>query len=260
MNKSTFEHEYGRSCFMGDENTDDLRDIIKRYRNKVINLYFKNKKFAWDSSTIKALKDDIKKILIERQKNGYGRPTCAYCRQAIQHNGTAGEIDHILYKSKYINLIISPYNLILSCANCNGFKTKGSKDLLDENVSFDENEFIQINKRDETIDKYNDKQDEFFSKLISPNTLTPNNGTYLWVHPYYDEYFECVTIIRDGNALLYSANEDADDEQRKKAIKMIEELGFYKGGRNVTLPEKEITLEKNKAIEGNYMVTISDCE
>ena len=134
------------------------------------------------------------------------------------------------------------------------------KDLLDENVSFDENEFIQINKRDETIDKYNDKQDEFFSKLISPNTLTPNNGTYLWVHPYYDEYFECVTIIRDGNALLYSANEDADDEQRKKAIKMIEELGFYKGGRNVTLPEKEITLEKNKAIEGNYMVTISDCE
>lgn len=68
MNKSTFEHEYGRSCFMDDENTDDLRDIIKRYRNKVINLYFKNKKFAWDSSTIKDLKDDIKKILIERQK------------------------------------------------------------------------------------------------------------------------------------------------------------------------------------------------
>lgn len=66
---------------------------------------------------------------MQRDKSGY--PRCAYCRMVISGNGEKGEIDHILYKKKYKHLMFSPYNLILTCSNCNTSMAKGEFDVLD---------------------------------------------------------------------------------------------------------------------------------
>lgn len=255
MNKADFENCYGRSCFLEDEENDDLRKVIQRYKQEIQKVYFKNKTIQWKTSTVEELRKDIKNILIERQKNGKGNPTCSYCRQEIRNKGESGKIDHILPKGKYINLIFSPYNLILSCANCNDISTKGSEDLLDNTVFFDEDEFIKISNKDEIMQKYYNNQDDFFNKVVSSSTLKPRSGSYLWVHPYYDEYFDCIKIVREGNTILYSANESASPEQKNKAINMITKLGLYNGERNVIATQGDIT-----AISSSRIPTISDFE
>lgn len=259
MNKADFENCYAKSCFLENEENDELRKAIQNHKQAIQKVCFKNQTLRWTTSTIKQLREDIKNILIERQKNGYGFPTCPYCRQAIREKdgkeGGAGVIDHILPKSKYINLIFSPYNLILACENCNSILAKGNRDLLDDTVLFDEDIFIKLDNREENIQLYSNNQEVFFNKIISSCTLKPRSGTYLWVHPYYDEYFDCIKIVAYGNTLLYSANENASDEQQRKAIKMITELGLYKGERNVTTTQVGLT-----AISDSHIPTISDLE
>ena len=83
MNKADFEHCYGRSCFLENEENDDLKKVIQNHKQAIQKVYFKNQTLRWVTSTVKQLREDIKNILIERQKNGDGFPTCPYCRQAI---------------------------------------------------------------------------------------------------------------------------------------------------------------------------------
>ena len=237
MTEVEFKHQFGRSCYLEDGNNDDLKQCIMKYKKEILKVFFINKKTDWNTSTVEELRKEVKKILIERQKDGKGYPRCAYCRMQIRGKGENGQIDHILYKNKYIHLMFSPYNLILSCANCNENSAKGAIDLLSSTHC----EFIKnIN-----IESYKESQDLFFRLT---NSVVPfKNSKYQWVHPYFDNYFECIKILIDGSTILYSEKENATSEQKAKAREMIDKLGFYRAERNVNIQPTDILQAKEKA-------------
>lgn len=89
---------------------------------------------------------------------------CAYCRFPITYGGKGEHLDHILSKSDYPHLMFSPYNLALSCKDCN--VSKNSKNVL--------------------------------SNFKVSTILVPHfNFNYKIVNPYFDDYFKHI-ILEDG--------------------------------------------------------------
>ncbi|WP_372780714.1 hypothetical protein ACBZ92_28555 (plasmid) [Priestia aryabhattai] len=95
---------------------------------------------------------------------------CFYCK--LKLNRQDGQVEHILNKgnTNYKEFTYHPYNLILSCKDCNGPNGKSEEDVLVVSPSY----------RPKMPFRYHEY---------------PNNSSYFSiVHPYFDEYEEFIEI------------------------------------------------------------------
>lgn len=84
---------------------------------------------SWDSIQTNAMKRIKKKIYNQLKHEQKGR--CAYCGTPIIRE--PADREHILPKEKYLKLMFNPYNIVLSCINCNR-NLKGRYDSLANNA------------------------------------------------------------------------------------------------------------------------------
>lgn len=178
-----------------------LRKIIHQKRFKrCLKKYFR-KKITWSSPELSTLKDEIRSYLRAMQDN-----RCIFCRRRIsqERRNSFEDIEHFLDKSKtkYYKWSFSCVNLALSCHACN--LEKGQKDLLPINV-----------------------QDY------------KNNHPFSWLHPYFDQYHDNISIDRGW---VYSLKKNAPkyDEARQ----MIFECKLYLVKQ--TEAEKEVIKNKQE--------------
>lgn len=101
------------------------------------------------------------------------RHRCAYCMVFNQSShGLSWNIDHILPKDQYPQFLFHPLNLILSCKECNSFKT---------------NHVPLINKAQRFNYKY------------------PREGSiFSIVHPHFDNYGDHIIVEKIGNYNAYT--------------------------------------------------------
>lgn len=85
---------------------------------------------SWDSIQTNAMKRIKKKIYNQLKHEQKGR--CAYCGTPIMRE--PADREHILPKEKYLKLMFNPYNIVLSCINCNR-NLKGRYDSLAQHES-----------------------------------------------------------------------------------------------------------------------------
>lgn len=119
---------------------------------------------------------------------------CFYCKIKLKRQ--EGEIEHILSKgnTNYKEFTYHPYNLILSCKDCNGPTGKRTEDILVLSPSYQP--------------KMPLKYDEY-----------PDDSSYFSIiHPYYDEYEEFIEI---EDYIFYKALHD-------KGLKTIEVCNLHR--------------------------------
>lgn len=134
-------------------------NILSKKDYDLINQLIKQGGKIWEDENIKPLKDRIKRILREYQDQ-----TCCYCKRNLTGEfNLVIDIEHILPKSKYEDLMFNIDNLAISCKKCN------------MNVKKDDLSFI--------IDL----------KAIPSNPFNKDN--YRFIHPNFDEYYKCLERI-----------------------------------------------------------------
>lgn len=114
----------------------------------------------WSAARLKNFKKRVKEYYYEQQNQ-----KCAYCRMDVSLATGFFHIEHIVPKSTHPKWMYTPFNLCLSCPNCNS--SKGNQEVLAVN---------------------------------NIGELPHTSSDYLIVHPHIDNYFEHIEII-DG--LLY---------------------------------------------------------
>ncbi|WP_420743491.1 HNH endonuclease [Priestia aryabhattai] len=119
---------------------------------------------------------------------------CFYCK--IKLNRQDGHVEHILSKgnTNYKEFAYHPYNLILSCKDCNGPAGKSTEDVLVVSSSY-------------------------HPKMPFKYHQYPNNSSYFSiVHPYFDEYEEFIEI---EDYIFYKA-------LHQKGLKTIEVCNLHR--------------------------------
>lgn len=129
----------------------------------------------WNSSCVGAFKQELKKHLIENQKN-----RCCYCLKSLQHESERSKhIEHILPKSIFPSYMFDYYNLAISCVRCNsdikGTNTDFLSDQLD-NYRNNTNWSYKVYSRDiyRIIHPHLDKINNHLTMKI----VTKDNRTY----------------------------------------------------------------------------------
>ena len=67
MNKADFEHCYGRSCFLENEENDDLKKVIQNHKQAIQKVYFKNQTLRWVTSTVNIAGKQYEKKMERRE-------------------------------------------------------------------------------------------------------------------------------------------------------------------------------------------------
>lgn len=234
MNKLEFEKIHGSSTY----NNEQLINIIKKYEIEILQVYDKNPTINWDSSTVASLCNEIKDALIALQTpHEQIKVRCAYCRKDFSKNSM--QIEHILHKSKYIHLMFSPFNLILACPVCNNPSTKGNIDLISNQHITSPVMILSLSKKREESNKdfarrYREKYNQYKScnqgfdlikNITDIETVKELNDDILWIHPYYDSYFDCIEItISSNGSYIYQIKPSANDIQKRKAKSMLDTI------------------------------------
>lgn len=137
------------------------RYILKQHKSNISRYLIGA--IEWDSKDLAVVKRQIRISLREQQE---GR--CVYCRRMIliERRNATEDLEHYLDKSKpkYRKWAFSPVNIALACHPCN--LQKSTRDMGDARVS-------------------------------SSGSLTASAGEYRWIHPYFDDYFENIEILRE---------------------------------------------------------------
>ena len=142
-------------------------------------------------------------------------------------NPLGGDIEHILDKSndKYRYLIFSPFNLALACRRCNSIKKQS--DLLERSYNFFSSDDTQSDEYKDQVYKINTERD-IINNIISDSDFVE---AFRWIHPYYDNYHECVEIAYDhtdhnGNfkAILYRPHKALSEDKKSQVNNMINDL------------------------------------
>lgn len=101
---------------------------------------------------------------------------CCYCRQqTLQNHGLVWDCEHILPKALFPAFLFEPYNLALSCKECNQAKEKYRTDLIKEpciNYSMDSNNYRIIHPH---FDNYNDHIDVAYLDGLIIFNIAPNS-------------------------------------------------------------------------------------
>lgn len=120
----------------------------------------KPQKEDWENSSLKAYKDRVRQYYRQQQNR-----KCVYCRMDVSSATGYFHIEHIVPKSVHPEWMYEPFNLCLSCPQCNSAK-----------------------KAQEVLDNKDIKD------------LPTESSDYLIIHPHIDRYFDNIEIV-DG--LLY---------------------------------------------------------
>lgn len=80
--------------------------------------YFPIKNTDWERKIFNTVKANIKRYYCPKQKQ-----LCAYCQTELEHECHSEHIEHIVDKSFRPQWMFEPYNLALSCRQCNTYKT-----------------------------------------------------------------------------------------------------------------------------------------
>ncbi|EGC16238.1 Uncharacterised protein [Kingella denitrificans] len=240
MTKDKFEGLYGVTKLDVNEllniQDEDFKNKLREILDDMLQNPEKKTNAIWKKKKANELKSDIKKVLTQQQKprspNELSIARCFYCRRPLfpdmgYKNPLGGDIEHILDKSndRYRYLIFSPFNLVLACRRCNSIKNQS--DLLEISYNFFSSNDRQSDEYKNQVYKINSDRD-IINSIISDSDFVE---AFRWIHPYYDNYHECVEIAYDhtdhnGNfkAILYRPHEDLSDDKKMKVNNMIEDL------------------------------------
>lgn len=185
---------------------------IPTYPDKITKAILKGKKWENSGGNVPKFKTHLKEQLRESQD---GR--CAYCRRFL---GLVSDthLEHIIEKAIYSDFTYEIVNISLSCSECNSAKNQHSFNL----------------KR---ALKQTTNIPPFLFRPIASGTgypLTPQ--TYRFVHPYFDQYSDHITISRGWIYKHHSV----------KGAKQIRFLRFNAIGKI----EKQFRLERLRARKG----------
>jgi uncharacterized protein (TIGR02646 family) len=132
----------------------------------------------WENNCLSEFKERFRDDMLPKQNN-----VCAYCRLELHPNEVTPEIEHIVPKSEKPDWMYDPFNLCLSCTNCN--RKKNTKEVLRNN---------------------------------RVTELPRNSDDYLLIHPHLDKYSDYIEFV--GN-VLYKAKGD-NNSKGAKTIEICE--------------------------------------
>lgn len=125
--------------------------------NKIKNSLFCSK--TWEDDDLAELKRKIKQFYITEQNH-----QCPYCKQLLRSsNGRSWDIEHIVSRSYEKNFMFEPFNLCVSCVDCNA--KKSHKDVTSSKAT----------------KKYPQKSKQ-----------------YTIIHPHFDKYSDYIMVVRAG--------------------------------------------------------------
>ena len=236
MTKDDFEKLYGATKLDIDKLLNIQDEDFKKKLREILDDMLQNPEektnTIWKKNKADKLKVNIKEILTRQQKptspNELSIARCFYCRRPLfpdmgYKNPLGGDIEHILDKSnvKYRYLIFSPFNLALACRRCNSIKKQS--DLLEISYNF----FSSNDSHEVQVYKINTDRGTINNIISDPNFLR----NFRWIHPYYDNYHECVEIAYDhtnhnGNfkAILYRPHKALSEDKKSQVNNMINDL------------------------------------
>lgn len=111
---------------------------------------FYHHKDDWKKKSLSDIKQNIREHLRRNQNN-----VCCYCQSKLGFQSSDTNIEHIVSRDEYEDYGFEPYNLALSCPDCNAHKL-GRKVL----------------------------------NIVPSAMYSHNAADYRIVHPYFDEYSE----------------------------------------------------------------------
>lgn len=239
MTKDEFEDLYGATKLDVNKllniQDEDFKNKLREILDHMLQNPEEKTNDIWKNKATK-LKSNIKEILTQQQKprspNELSIAKCFYCRRPLfpdmgHKNPLGGDIEHILDKSndKYRYLIFSPFNLALACRRCNSIKKQS--DLLERSYNFFSSDDTQSDEYKDQVYKINTERD-IINNIISDSDFVE---AFRWIHPYYDNYHECVEIAYDhtdhnGNfkAILYRPHKALSEDKKRRVNNMIEDL------------------------------------
>ncbi|MGF1806468.1 HNH endonuclease [Aliivibrio sifiae] len=133
---------------------ENQKSIIE---NKIKEPYFSHKN--WVDDELNPIKETIKVHYHSIQ-----RTVCPYCKQKLNSkHGRYWDIEHIIPRSHQPSFMFEPYNLCLSCVDCN--KEKSDKKITTSNA-----------------------------KKHYPK----NSSQYLIIHPHFDHYDDYLIAVKPG--------------------------------------------------------------
>lgn len=136
------------------------RVFINRREARLLIAEFLSGTIIWSDPKLSDLKNNIRLSLRKQQ---CGR--CIFCRRIIkeERRNTTEDIEHFLDKSKvyYKKWAFHPMNLSIACHSCNFVKS--TKQMGDINIQ-------------------------------RAQYLVPGIGVFRWLHPYFDDYHENISI------------------------------------------------------------------
>ena len=124
-------------------------------------------------------RDELKES-IKTKLNNIQFPHCIYCGF---HEKIVGNLqrEHIAPKGSHINFVFEAENLILACANCNGFLKKHNKDTISTvNADYKRCTF-------RIIHPYRDKHQDHFSYTFNNNNLYIKPKKYSRKGKYFEQ-------------------------------------------------------------------------
>lgn len=223
MTKDEFEDLYGATKLDVNEllNIEDFKDNL----HNILNCMLQNPdESIWSKKIATNLKSNIRKKLIQQQKpksqDELPIPRCFYCKRPLfadmgYTSPIGGDIEHILNKSntEYRFFTFSPFNLALACRRCNHIKNR--KDLLQTAYTSPSSTNIE----------------EIYDHITNIDILNYIGENSKWIHPYYDNYHECMEIFYDytdhnegHKAILYRPHENLPEDKKNQVTDMISAL------------------------------------
>jgi hypothetical protein len=148
---------------------------------------------SWSAEHLKVIKQKIKDYYLSK---GVQNNTCPYCKRDLNtQHGRCWDIEHIIPRSHAKYFMFEPYNLCLSCIDCN--QAKSNKDI--------------------TVGMLLDSKARVHYPLES--------AKYKFIHPHFDNYEEHMIIIEEG--LLYWAKTPKGEQT--KTICSLDRFQKYVG-------------------------------
>ncbi|HIF9183718.1 TPA: HNH endonuclease [Photobacterium damselae] len=164
---------------------------------------------SWSDKDLDNIKKRIKTHYLKEQKN-----ICPYCKQKIKsNNGRYWDIEHIIPRSMSLNFMFEPFNLCMSCVDCN--LAKSNKKVTNSKAK----------------SKYPTKSSSFFI-----------------VHPHFDNYYENIMVIKEG---FYYVALKKKGEKTIELCKLNRFYEFSDFGSSVQDDDRIFLLSEQLKIEKN---------
>ncbi|PSW17381.1 HNH endonuclease [Photobacterium phosphoreum] len=177
---------------------------------------------SWSDDDISNIKDKIKEHYLSTQKY-----QCPYCKQTIKSkHGRYWDIEHIIPRSYAPSFIFEPFNLCMSCVDCNSAKS-------DKKVT-------------------NSKAKVTYPKLSS---------AYLIIHPHFDKYSDNILVIKEGLYYVAKTKKGEKTIETCKLNRFYEFSNFdssIQEDETIFLLSTQLKLETDKKIRNKITCKIAE--